>query len=75
MGALLGELAAVAGLGALCGAWVLVQRWVVRHDPDAPGVEGSVGCAASCRREPGCAGDGCRDRDPAAEGQILPYRR
>ncbi len=35
----------VLGLGALCGAWVVVQRWVARHDPAQPGVEGKC---ASC---------------------------
>jgi hypothetical protein len=39
---------AVIGLGALLGAWVLFQRWIARHDPDAPGVEGRKGCAGSC---------------------------
>lgn len=34
---------AVLGLGALCGAWVFVQRWVSRHDPGQPGVEGKCG--------------------------------
>lgn len=38
---------AVLGLGALCGAWVVVQRWVSRHDPGAPGVEGCSSCSAS----------------------------
>lgn len=39
------ELLAIAGLSLLCGVWVLVQRWVARHDPEAPGVEGSCGCS------------------------------
>jgi hypothetical protein len=34
---------AVLGLGILCGAWVVVQRWVGKHDPGQPGVEGKCG--------------------------------
>ncbi len=41
---LLGHLLAIAALGALCGGWVAVQRWVSRLDPEAPGVEGSGSC-------------------------------
>ena len=48
-----GELAAVIGLGLLCGAWVLFQRWIARADPEAPGVEGGCcgGGKAPQRRE------------------------
>jgi hypothetical protein len=38
---------AVLGLSALCGAWVVVQRWIAKHDPGQPGVEGKC---ASCHR-------------------------
>ncbi|MCP3962929.1 MAG: hypothetical protein GY719_34250 [bacterium] len=40
---MLGHLIAIAGLALLCGAWVLVQRWIGRRDPQAPGVEGRCG--------------------------------
>ena len=33
----------ILGLGCLCGAWVVVQRWVGKHDPGQPGVEGKCG--------------------------------
>ena len=60
---------AVLGLGALCGAWVLVQQYFARHDPGAPGVEGQHSCcssascdadcasAASCATTGGCGGE------------------
>lgn len=41
----LDHLLAIAALGALCGAWVALQRWLGRLDPEAPGVEGCVGCS------------------------------
>jgi hypothetical protein len=41
---MIGHLVAVVALGALCGAWVALQRWVGRLDPEAPGVEGTGGC-------------------------------
>ena len=41
---MLGHVLAVLGLALLCGAWVLVQRWVSRHDPGAPTVENGGGC-------------------------------
>jgi len=53
---MLADFLGVVGLAALCGAWVLVQRFVARHDPEAPGVEG------------GCGGGSChgpRQRPPA----------
>jgi len=46
------HLLAVLGAAALCGAWVAVQRWVGRRDPDQPGVEGWSRCerhAHPCR--------------------------
>ncbi len=46
---MLTHLAAVAGLALLCGAWVLVQRWVGRRDPQAPTVK-SRGCGSGCSR-------------------------
>jgi hypothetical protein len=51
------ELLAVLGLAALCGGWVLVQRFAATADPDQPGVEGSR--CASCR---GTCGDRCDER-------------
>lgn len=49
---MIGHLLAIVGLALLCGAWVIVQRWVARHDPEAPTVERRCGC----RHE---AGPGC----------------
>ncbi len=44
----------VLGLALLCGCWYVVQRWVAKHDPDAPGVEGSCGCGSlGKKRGPG----------------------
>ncbi len=40
---MLGHLIAIAALALLCGAWVLVQRWIARRDPQALGVEGRCG--------------------------------
>ena len=42
---------AVLGLGALCGAWVLVQLFFAKHDPGAPGIEKfhTCGSAKSCK--------------------------
>ncbi len=47
---MLEHLLAVVGLALACGAWVLVQRWVGRRDPEAPTVE-SYGCGSGCSRE------------------------
>ncbi|HEX9733474.1 MAG TPA: hypothetical protein VGG06_16000 [Thermoanaerobaculia bacterium] len=47
------HLLAIAGLAVLCGAWVLVRRWVARRDPEAPNVESRGGCRHD-------AGPGCR---------------
>ncbi|HVS02565.1 MAG TPA: hypothetical protein VMT16_07330 [Thermoanaerobaculia bacterium] len=48
---MLGDLLAVAATGLLCAAWVLIQLWVGRRDPQAPGVEGQRcgRCDGSCR--------------------------
>ncbi len=43
------HVAAILGLGLLCGAWVLAQRFFARHDPEAPGVEGRHGCRGAPR--------------------------
>jgi len=40
---MLAYLAAILGLGLLCGGWVVFQRWISRHDAGAPGVEGRCG--------------------------------
>ncbi len=48
------HVAAVGGLSLLCVAWFLVQRFVSRRDPDAPGVERECGS---------CSVDGCRKRE------------
>jgi hypothetical protein len=65
---MLTHLAAVSGLAVLCGAWVAVQRWVSRHDPDAPGVEGSChGCRGGCERHGVC------ENHPARESRVLEF--
>lgn len=38
------HLLAIIGLALLCAGWYLVQRFVAKHDPTQPGVEGSCGC-------------------------------
>lgn len=45
----------VVGLAALCGSWVVFQRWIARHDPGSPGVEGNCGrCGVpDCETIPG----------------------
>jgi len=47
---------AILSTGALCAGWVLVQMWVIRKNPDVPGVEG------------GCWGGGCGQTTCDAEG-------
>jgi hypothetical protein len=44
-------------MGAACACWVLLQRWVIRQDPDVPGVEG------------GCWGGGCGRKVCDEEGE------
>ena len=51
------DLVAVVGLALLAGAWVLVQQWVGRQDPQQPGVEGSRcgrHCTGACERDGVC---------------------
>jgi hypothetical protein len=36
-------LVGVLGLGFLCGFWVVVQRFIAKHDPGQPGVEDRCG--------------------------------
>jgi hypothetical protein len=52
-----GHVIAIIGLGALCGAWVLVQQFFARHDPGAPGVEKCPTCGSknSCATSGGHA--------------------
>lgn len=59
---MLNALAAVVGLGLLCGGWVLFQRWIARVDPEAPGVEG------------GCCGGGNQEAPPTGELVALKRR-
>jgi len=50
------HLLAILGLAALCGAWVLFQRWLARVDPErGPQATGCGGCGHRCetRRDPG----------------------
>jgi hypothetical protein len=44
------QAAAVAGLGILCGGWVVLQRWIAHHDPGQPGVEDRCGSCGVGRR-------------------------
>jgi hypothetical protein len=60
------DLIGVGGLVVLCGAWVLVQRFFARHDPDAPGVEGRCG---SCG-----AGEKCEKRSPEEDEPAFSHR-
>lgn len=43
------DLLAIVAVALLAGGWAGVQRWVARHDPEQPGVEGSChGCRGGC---------------------------
>jgi hypothetical protein len=60
------DLLAIAGLGAVCALWVIVQRAARRLDPHEPGVvRGCGGCTAgeheSCPRHGDCASDGAAE--------------
>ena len=51
---MLDYLLAIAGLVALCAAWVLFQLWLQRVDPGFRGLQGGCGgCAEkrACKRE------------------------
>ena len=52
---MLTQLLAVLGLALACGGWVLVQRFVARHDPEAPTIESRCGggCGGHHGRQPG----------------------
>ena len=58
---MLGYLLAIAGLAALCAAWVLFQLWLQRVDPEYRGMKagcGGCGDKRACKRE--CEGkDAC----------------
>ncbi|MCA9726643.1 MAG: hypothetical protein R3E12_06750 [Candidatus Eisenbacteria bacterium] len=50
------ELIVLAAMTVVCPAWIFFQRWIAKHDPDAPGVEGCRGscgsrCTGACERE------------------------
>jgi hypothetical protein len=65
------HLVAVLGLGAACGLWFVLQRWIASLDPDQPGVEGSKGCGgghgSSCElSDAACAG--CSEREGCVGG-------
>jgi hypothetical protein len=50
------EALAILALSALCAGWVLLQRWIGRHDPENPGIRrecdgGCAGCEDACPRE------------------------
>jgi len=63
---MLGYLLAVLGLAVLCGAWVVVQRWVARRDPGAPTVESRSGCRHDAG--PHCSWCRCLHRRNPASG-------
>ena len=48
---MLADIVSITFLGLLCGGWVVAQRWIGRHDPDAPGVEGDC---HTCSRASSC---------------------
>lgn len=54
---------AVLGLGAACGLWIVVQRWIARQDPAQPGVEGSKGCGVKGCELPDSACGTCAERE------------
>ncbi|MBU1702567.1 MAG: hypothetical protein KJ970_07115 [Candidatus Eisenbacteria bacterium] len=35
---------AIIGLAVLCSGWIIVQRFISRHDPEAPTIERNCGC-------------------------------
>ena len=46
---MLRHLIAVLALGALCGAWIVFQRWIARIDREAPGIRRPcVPCDGRC---------------------------
>ncbi len=52
---------AIASLAAACGGWILLQRWIAREMPEAPGVgrrcDGCPGLGA-CEHRRACANEG-----------------
>ncbi len=40
-------LLAIVGLAVLCGAWVVLQRWIARRAPEVPGPDRACG-SCSC---------------------------
>lgn len=52
----------ILGLGALCGLWVVFQRWIGRVDPEQRGVEGGCGSCHEpvCDRRDAPVGKGAR---------------
>ena len=54
----------ILSLAAVCGLWIVLQRWIARQMPEAPGIG---------RRCDGCAHEGLCARDPdACEGDDQP---
>ncbi len=52
---MMNEMLAIVALAALCAGWVVLQRWIARHDPGNPGVarecDGTCGsCRGPCER-------------------------
>jgi hypothetical protein len=46
-----GHLWSILALGALCAAWVLIQRWLARVDPGGRSLEDAAGCCGGCKRD------------------------
>ena len=42
----------ILGLALLCALWVIIQRWIARQMPEAPGVEGRQGSCRGTRSAP-----------------------
>lgn len=56
----------VLALAALCGCWVVVQRWIAKCDPESPGIH---------RRCDGCPGDEhCPHREGACPTELTTGR-
>lgn len=54
---MLRHLIAIATFALLCGAWVVLQRWIARRTPEVKGPESgctscSCGESGACKNEP-----------------------
>jgi len=56
----------ILALALLCAAWVVVQRWIAKRDPESPGIH---------RRCDGCPGDDhCEHRDGSCHTELTTER-